>query len=112
LGAWLVNTGWTGGPFGKGRRISLAYTRALIDAVLSGSLQDVPFVTDPVFGLEYPESCPGVPAHLLNPRASWPDSAAYDDQAAALARKFHENFACFEGVDPAIRAAGPRLGRV
>src|SRR4051794_35170762 len=66
--AWLVNTGWTGGPSGKGRRISLSHTRALVDAIMTGALRHTPFETDPIFGLEYPESCPGVPRELLNPR--------------------------------------------
>ncbi len=107
--AWLLNTGWTAGPFGKGHRISLPHTRALVDAIMSGALRDVPFETDPIFGLEYPEFCPGVPRELLNPRASWPDPDAYDTEARALAKRFHENFAQFTRADPAIRAAGPQV---
>jgi phosphoenolpyruvate carboxykinase (ATP) len=106
--AWLLNTGWTGGAYGKGRRIALPHTRALVDAVLSGRLQGVPFSVDPIFGLSAPQACPGVPAEILNPRAAWSDAGAYDEQALRLARRFHDNFARFADVDQAIRAAGPR----
>jgi len=107
--AWLLNTGWTGGPPGRGRRISLPHTRALVDAILEAGLLDVPFDTDPIFGLETPRSCPGVPRELLNPRLAWHDEAAYEAQARDLARRFHENFQRFARADPAIRAAGPRV---
>jgi phosphoenolpyruvate carboxykinase (ATP) len=110
VSAWLLNTGWTGGAFGQGRRISLPHTRALVDAIMQGALANVPFEIDPVFGLAYPESCPGVPRELLNPRSAWTDPAAYDAQALALARRFQANFARFERADPAIRAAGPLAG--
>ena len=103
---WLVNTGWTGGVFGVGRRMSLPHTRALVTAALDGSLADVEFVTEPAFGLSIPTSCPGVPAELLNPRNAWPDKAAYDRQAAALAARFDTNFARFD-APAAVRAAGP-----
>src|SRR5262249_14900492 len=76
--AWLLNTGWTGGGHGKGRRIPLPHTRALVDAVLSGKLKDAPFAVDPIFGLSSPQTCPGVPREILNPRAAWLDPAAYD----------------------------------
>ncbi len=104
---WLVNTGWTGGAFGVGRRMSLPHTRALVTATLDGSLRDVQYVTEPSFGLSIPTSCPGVPSELLNPRNAWADKAAYDRQAADLARKFQENFRKFDASD-AVRAAGPR----
>jgi phosphoenolpyruvate carboxykinase (ATP) len=104
----MLNTGWTGGGFGKGRRIALKHTRALVDAIMTGKLRDVPFIVDPIFGLSSPQSCPGVPAEILNPRAAWSDPAAYDDQATRLAGRFHENFARFAHIDPAIQAAGPR----
>jgi phosphoenolpyruvate carboxykinase (ATP) len=107
--AWLLNTGWTGGGYGLGQRMDLSYTRALVDAVLSEKLRDVPYATDPIFGLSYPRTCPNVPAGILNPRATWPDPDAYDVQARRLARLFHENFARFPAADPAIRAAGPRV---
>jgi phosphoenolpyruvate carboxykinase (ATP) len=106
--AWMLNTGWTGGGFGKGRRIALPHTRALVDAIMTGKLRDVPFSVDPIFGLSSPRSCPGVPAEILDPRAAWSDPHAYDDQATRLARRFHDNFARFAHVDPAIQAAGPR----
>ena len=106
--AWLLNTGWIGGASGQGQRISLGHTRALVEAIMLGSLDGLPFTVDPVFGLEVPTSCPGVPAALLDPRAAWPDPAAYDAQAVALARRFHENFARFPRAAPGIRAAGPR----
>ncbi|MBX9581583.1 MAG: phosphoenolpyruvate carboxykinase (ATP) [Gemmataceae bacterium] len=85
---WLVNTGWTGGPYGVGRRMALPHTRALLTAVLTGQLADVPFGTDPVFGLAVPARCPGVPDGVLHPRAAWADPAAYDRQAAKLAALF------------------------
>jgi phosphoenolpyruvate carboxykinase (ATP) len=106
--SWMLNTGWTGGGFGKGRRIALKHTRALVDAIMTGKLRDVPFIVDPIFGLSSPRSCPGVPAEILDPRAAWSDPAAYDDQATRLAGRFHENFARFAHIDPAIQAAGPR----
>ena len=105
--AWLLNTGWTGGGFGQGHRISLPHTRALVQAITGGMLDRASTAVDPVFGLEYPTSCPGVPPEILDPRAAWPDPLAYDAQAAKLAALFRENFDRFEGVDPAIRAAGP-----
>jgi phosphoenolpyruvate carboxykinase (ATP) len=107
--AWLLNTGWTGGPFGQGHRISLPHTRALVDAVINHALVEVPFATDPIFGLEYPLACPEVPSELLNPRATWSDPAAYDVQARKLALLFHENFARFPRASNAIRSAGPRV---
>lgn len=106
--AWLVNTGWTGGPFGVGQRISLPYTRAMIAAVLNGALEDAAYDTDPIFGLAHPRACPGVPPALLNPREAWADRADYDTQAVSLARRFHANFERFGDVSPAIAAAGPK----
>jgi len=106
---WLVNTGWTGGPHGTGSRISLAYTRAMINAALAGELDDVEMRIDPVFGVEVPVSCPGVPSETLDPRATWSDGAAYDEQARQLARMFSENFEQFAAsVDEAVREAGPK----
>ncbi len=105
---WLVNTGWTGGSYGEGSRIKLRYTRAMIGAALSGRLDEVSFSEHPVFGVSMPESCPDVPADLLDPRRTWSDPEAYDLQAARLARMFRENFAPFgQRVAPAIAAAGP-----
>ncbi len=106
---WLVNTGWTGGPYGVGQRIKLAYTRAMVRAALRGELDDVPVREDPIFGLQVPTRCPGVPDRVLNPRETWADPEAYDRQARELARRFHENFQQFaDEVDPAVREAGPR----
>jgi phosphoenolpyruvate carboxykinase (ATP) len=105
---WLVNTGWTGGPYGVGARMKITHTRAMIRAVLSGALDTVAFSKDPVFNLDIPASCPGVPADVLTPRATWADGAAYDAQAAKLARMFVENFKAFEeGVSAEVLAAGP-----
>jgi phosphoenolpyruvate carboxykinase (ATP) len=103
---WLVNTGWTGGPYGVGRRIPLELTRAIVRAALSGALDQVPMVREPVFGLEIPLEVPGVPAEMLHPRATWPDPAAYDAQAARVARLFRENFELIGGP-AALRDAGP-----
>ncbi len=104
---WLVNTGWTGGAFGVGRRMSLPHTRAMVTATLDGSLRNVEYVTEPAFGLSIPTSCPGVPGDLLNPRNAWTDKAAYDRQAADLAKKFAENFRKFD-ASADVRAAGPK----
>ncbi len=102
---WLVNTGWTGGAFGVGRRMSLPHTRALVNAALDGSLAQVEYITESAFGLSIPISCPGVPSEILNPRNAWADKAAYDAQARILAAKFEENFRRFD-VPENIRAAG------
>ena len=106
--AWLINTGWSGGPVGVGARVAIPYTRAMVNAVLDGRLDDVPTWRDPVFGVAIPESCPGVPDALLNPRESWADKSAYDAQAAKLAGMFHENFRTYiDDVPEAVAAAGP-----
>jgi phosphoenolpyruvate carboxykinase (ATP) len=89
---WLVNTGWTGGPFGVGKRMSLAHTRALLRAALTGDLAQVPFAPDPVFGLAVPAACPGVPEGVLRPRDAWVDKAAYDARAKELAERFTAEF--------------------
>ncbi|TMD32725.1 MAG: phosphoenolpyruvate carboxykinase (ATP) [Chloroflexi bacterium] len=107
---WLVNTGWTGGPYGTGERMNIAHTRSTVRAALGGKLEGVPTRTDPIFGVAVPTSCPGVPAAVLDPRATWQDKAAYDRQARTLAVLFAENFATFaDGVDPGVQAAGPRV---
>jgi phosphoenolpyruvate carboxykinase (ATP) len=106
---WLVNTGWTGGPFGTGSRMKLAHTRAMVTAALAGRLDGVETVPDQVFGLHIPVSVPGVDDDVLQPKTTWPDPAAYDRQAAALAAMFRENFRRFEGsVSEGVRQAGPR----
>ena len=107
--AWLVNTGWSGGSYGVGSRIKLAYTRAIIDAIHDGSLNNVATTVDPVFGLAVPTSCPGVPDEILTPRNTWADGAAFDEQANKLAGLFIENFKQYaDGSSDAILAAAPR----
>jgi phosphoenolpyruvate carboxykinase (ATP) len=106
---WLVNTGWTGGPYGVGRRMKIAYTRAMITAALTGPLDRVSYRRHDIFNLEVPTTCPGVPESILDPRSTWPDAAAYDEQARKLARMFVDNFKAFEQDVPAsVTAAGPR----
>ena len=106
---WLVNTGWTGGAHGTGRRLPIRYTRAMIRAALSGDFDLGGFERDTRFNLDVPTSCPGVPQEMLNPRSTWADGAAYDSQALRLAQMFKANFTTFEGqVSPAVVAAGPR----
>jgi phosphoenolpyruvate carboxykinase (ATP) len=105
---WLVNTGWTAGPDGVGRRMQLGHTRAMVRAILAGQLDPVPAVPDPNFGVVVPRVVPGVPPELLQPRATWPDPAAYDRQARRLAELFKRNFEQYAGhVDEPIRRAGP-----
>jgi phosphoenolpyruvate carboxykinase (ATP) len=105
---WLVNTGWTGGPYGTGSRMKLAYTRAMITAVLAGHLDNTEFITEPFFNLQIPRHVPGVPEEVLDPRNTWADKDAYDMQARKLVNMFIENFKQFaEGVTEEIRAAGP-----
>jgi phosphoenolpyruvate carboxykinase (ATP) len=106
---WLVNTGWTGGPHGVGSRIKLAYTRAMIDAVLSGALDDAEARPDPVFGVAVPTRVPSVPDEVLDPRRTWSDQAAYDEQARKLAEMFADNFSRLGAtVSDEVRAAGPQ----
>ncbi|MEA2520019.1 MAG: phosphoenolpyruvate carboxykinase [Chloroflexota bacterium] len=108
--AWLVNTGWTGGPYGTGKRMDIDHTRSMVRAALDGRLDDVPTVLDPIFGVEIPETCPDVPPEVLQPRATWADGEAYDRQAAALARMFADNFAAYAGgVGESVRQAGPTV---
>ncbi len=104
---WLVNTGWVGGPFGVGSRMKLPYTRAMLDAVLSGALTDMPAEVHPVFGVAVPTSCPGVPAQFLDARGMWAHKEAYDCAAHDLAALFNRNFEKFSGVSPEVLAAGP-----
>jgi phosphoenolpyruvate carboxykinase (ATP) len=108
---WLINTGWSGGPYGTGERIKLAYTRAMVRAALDGTLAKVSMTEDPVFGVQVPQHCPDVPAEVLQPRATWHDPQAYDAQAGKLAGMFADNFEQFtHDVSDEIRAAGPRKG--
>ena len=106
---WLVNTGWTGGPYGVGSRMKLAYTRAMINAALNGDLDGGEFVQEPVFGLQVPTSVPDVPAEVLQPRNTWADKAAYDAQIRKLAGMFVANFKQYaDQVSPAVLAAAPK----
>ncbi|MGH7607087.1 MAG: phosphoenolpyruvate carboxykinase (ATP), partial [Gemmatimonadales bacterium] len=101
-------TGWTGGPYGVGKRMALPHTRAMIRAALGGRLDDVPTRREPVFGLAVPRAIPDVPDALLDPRTTWRDPSAYDAQATRLVGLFRKNFEQFAGrVPDAVRAAGP-----
>ena len=105
---WLVNTGWTGGPYGKGQRMKLQYTRAMVAAALNGDLESVETEADPVFGLHVPKSIPGVPDEVLRPRDTWGDPEAFDQQADKLAGMFRDNFQKYApNVSEAVRNAGP-----
>ena len=105
---WLVNTGWSGGPYGVGERMPIAYTRRLLKAALEGELKEVPFARDPVFGLQVPRACTGVPSEILTPRDTWEDKEAFDRTARELAARFHENFRQFEDrVSREVLEAGP-----
>ncbi|WP_196260006.1 phosphoenolpyruvate carboxykinase [Pelagibacterium limicola] len=106
---WLLNTGWTGGPYGVGKRISIRDTRALLNAALSGALVNVPSRIDPVFGFKVPVEVPGVESRLLDPRETWADKGAYDRQSARLVGLFETNFEKFAAADAQIAEAGPRL---
>ena len=108
--AWLVNTGWSGGSFGIGSRISLSYTRHIIDAIHNGSLAIADYTTDPIFGLKTPKSCVGVPGRILQPRGTWQDADAFDAMAKTLAEKFRENFSAYEDkASDEVRQAGPTV---
>ncbi|PYZ97113.1 phosphoenolpyruvate carboxykinase (ATP) [Alteribacter lacisalsi] len=104
---YLVNTGWSGGPYGVGSRMNLTYTRAMVQAALQGELAAVETETDPFFGLQVPAHCPGVPDEVLLPRQTWQDKDAYDAKAIELASKFEENFKKFRDISDEIREAGP-----
>lgn len=107
---WLVNTGWVGGPYGVGKRISIRHTRALLNAALSGKLANVKYTTDPVFGFEVPAECPGVPVEVLSPASSWGDKSEYERRYRDLAMRFKENFAKFaDNTPPEVVDAGPRV---
>ena len=107
---WLVNTGWTGGPFGVGQRMPIDHTRTMVRAALNGELAEVEYQVDPVFGFQVPTEVPGVPSEILRPRDTWPDPTAYDTQAQSLATMFAENFGDYaDQVPEAVRDAGPRL---
>ncbi len=107
---WLVNTGWVGGPYGVGKRISIRYTRALLNAALNGKLDQVKFTKDPIFGFEVPTQCPDVPDEVLSPAASWGDKKEYDRRYKDLAMRFVQNFGKFEdGTPQDVIDAGPKI---
>src|SRR5205823_3264657 len=106
---WLVNTGWTGGAAGTGKRMKLGYTRAMVKALLCGDLAKVKTITDETFGLHVPSEVAGVPSEVFRPRDTWADKAAYDAQAKKLAGMFRDNFKKFESlVSDAVKGAGPK----
>ncbi len=110
VNVWLVNTGWSGGAYGEGKRMKLSYTRAMISAALKGELSEVEYRTHAVFGLQMPVSCPGVPDEILDPRATWADAKAYDAKANQLAAAFIDNYRQFEGFGNAeIMEALPKV---
>jgi phosphoenolpyruvate carboxykinase (ATP) len=105
---WLVNTGWTGGPYGIGSRMKIQHTRALLNAVLNGTLDEVEMQTDPIFHFQVPSEAPDVPSGVLRPRDTWVNPNEYDVQAKKLAGLFHENFTQFKDITPGnVLAAGP-----
>ncbi len=107
---WLVNTGWVGGSYGVGKRISIRYTRALLNAALNGNLADVKYKTDPIFGFEVPATCPNVPDEVLNPSLSWGDKKEYDRRYKDLAMRFKQNFGKFtDGTPQEVIDAGPKI---
>ncbi|HEY3747359.1 MAG TPA: phosphoenolpyruvate carboxykinase (ATP) [Gemmatimonadaceae bacterium] len=105
---WLINTGWSGGPYGVGKRMKLSHTRSMVRAALAGELKNAKTGTDAIFGLSVPIEIEGVPSKVLNPRSTWADAAAYDAQARKLAKMFRENFDKFGNVDAGIKNAGPK----
>jgi phosphoenolpyruvate carboxykinase (ATP) len=106
---WLVNTGWAGGAYGTGKRISLKNTRAIIDAIHGGALTKAKTERDPVFGFEIVTQCPGVPSEILRPRETWSDKSAYDATAKKLAALFNKNFETYAaGASPEVKAAAPQ----
>lgn len=107
--AYLVNTGWTGGPYGVGSRINIQYTRAMVRAAISGEIEKYEFVHDETFNLDIPTQCPGVPSEILNPRNVWHEKDGYDIAAKRLAQLFIENFKKFDNIPEEIRLAGPNL---
>ena len=104
---WLINTGWAGGPYGMGKRMKLAYTRAMLSAALAGELNNVPVTPHPVFRVEVPQSCPNVPSEMLDARGLWADKSAYDRAAKDLSGRFHRNFQNFAAVEQEIQEAAP-----
>ena len=107
---WLVNTGWTGGAYGVGKRISIAHTRTLLNTALSGGFAKREFHTDPIFGFKIPNSCEGIPSEVLNPSESWPSETEYMKKYRQLALRFKDNFKKYEAnCWPELLLAGPRV---
>ncbi len=107
---WLLNTGWVGGPYGVGKRISIKYTRRMLNAALDGELDSVPYTRDPVFGFEFPNACPGIPEGVMDPASSWSSREEYMKRYRGLASRFIDNFKKFSDQAPEeVRAAGPKL---
>lgn len=105
-----MNTGWIGGAYGVGKRISMGYTRAMLNAALSGKLQKVEYYTDPIFGFQVPKSCDGLPANMLNPASPWQDQNVYSRRSRGLASRLLDNFKKFEsGKPPPLLKAGPKV---
>jgi phosphoenolpyruvate carboxykinase (ATP) len=110
VNVWMINTGWSGGPYGVGSRMKLSYTRAMITAALKGELDNVAYEAHPVFGMMMPTTCPGVPSEILNPRSTWADKAAYDEKSKDLATQFVQNFEKYaSGVTEEIIKAAPKV---
>jgi len=110
VNCWLLNTGWVGGPYGVGKRISIRYTRAMLNAALNGDLLDVEYFCDPIFGFQVPRQCPNVPDNVLDPAASWPSKEAYMKRYRGLASRFIDNFKKYEDASPPeVIAAGPKI---
>ena len=110
INVWLVNTGWSGGSYGVGERMKLSFTRAMITAAMNGRLDNVEYITQPVFELAIPTSCPGVPTEILNPKDTWADKAAFDETVNSLGAKFVKNFEKYEAeTSEAIRSAAPKV---
>ncbi len=107
---WLVNTGWTGGPYGTGHRMKIQYTRAMLNAALNGELDKTETYEDPYFGFQVPVAINGVPSDVLNPKNTWSDKTKYDEAAKKLVSMFHENFKLFVGeTSEVIAKAGPKI---
>jgi phosphoenolpyruvate carboxykinase (ATP) len=107
---WLVNTGWTGGPYGVGTRMRIAHTRAMIAAALEGQLDSVAYRKHPIFNIDVPTTCPDVPHNVLDPRSTWANPQEYDAEARKLAGMFVDNFTVFEkDVSASVKAAGPTI---
>jgi phosphoenolpyruvate carboxykinase (ATP) len=110
VNVWMINTGWTGGPYGVGNRMKLKLTRAMITAALEGKLHNIEFDFHPVFGMAVPKECPGVPSEVLDPRSTWADKNAYDEKAKYLAGLFIKNFEKYtDGVSAEVIGAAPHI---